>query len=151
MPWPPPAPVTGYIAKGVTTIVWGTDGIATQSGAPFNQYIVKSARPAERNEEARVENGTGLTATEILLKDGYDYEITVVDDSTIVPPVGGQIVSLINPLLPGNSSAPTAPIPFEVINNSYSIARKQDGERVLLCRAFALFPAFTQISAPAAS
>lgn len=140
MPWPPVAPSTGFISKGVTTIVWGTDGFK-QGGLAL--YIVKSVRPAERNEEARVENGTGLTATEILLLDGYDYEITVVDDSTVAPPQGGQIMQLINPL-PGNQTSTT---PFEVINNSYNAARKQDDERVLLCRSFTLFPAFQQITA----
>ncbi len=142
--WPPTAPSTGFVAAGVTTIVWGTDGFA--QGALLH-YIVKSIRASQRTEEAKVENGTGLTSTEILLIDGYDYEFTVVDDSTVNPPVAGQIVSLVNPTV-GNQTGTTL---FEVINNSYNAARKQEGERVMLARAFTLFPTFTAISAPAVS
>jgi len=135
MPWPPVPPSTGFVATGLTTIVWGTDGFVV-GGTALQSYIVKSVRNSQRVEEAKVENGSGLTATEILLVDGYDYEVTVVDQSNVVAPVVGQIVSLQTPFF-------NAPIQFEVVNNSYNSARKQDNERVLLCRAFVLFPNFT--------
>ncbi len=141
MPWPPTAPSTGFVSKGVTTIVWGTDGVVP----PAFTYIVKSVRNSQRVEEAKVENGTGLTATEILLIDGQDYEITVVDDTTISPPVAGQVITLVVPIFGTTSNN----FQFEVINNSYNMARKQDAERVLLCRSFVLFPNFTQLSPPA--
>lgn len=127
MAWPP-APSTGYIAEGVTNIRWGTEG--TQ----FNGFaaIVKSIRANDRVQEFTVENGTGLTATEILLDDGVDYEITIVDQATLPAPSIGDVVALDNPL-DGVSD-----MSFLVCNNNYNAARKQDGERVILAKAFTL-------------
>ncbi len=95
-------------------------------------FIVKSVRSSERIQEFTVENGTGLTATEILLRDGYDYEITVVDDANLTPPTVGQVMTLDDPVT-------ATSFPFLVCNNNYNAARKQDGERVLLCKSFRLF------------
>lgn len=123
------SPSTGYLAEGLTTIVWGTTGFSQGSLAG---YIVKTIRPSQRVEELRVENGVGLTAAEILLLDGYDMEITVVDDTAVVsPPAVGSILSLVTPFQ-------TTLLNFLVVNNSYNAARKQEGERVILARAFTL-------------
>src|SRR3974390_3216243 len=98
--WPPAVPGTGtsagggYIAEGYTTIVWGTTGFSQAStafgaGGGFGGSagrIVVSVRPSQRVETPIVENGTGLTATQILLVDGQDVEITLVDASDGVWP-----------------------------------------------------------------
>lgn len=126
MAWPPPLPSVGFLAEGYTTIVWGTDGFA------FSGYIVKSCRPSERIDSPVIENGTGLTATQILIKDGYDHEITVVDDTTINAPVSGTVLTLNTPYF---ASAQT----FLTINSSYNASRKVEGERVILCKAYTLF------------
>jgi len=123
-------PSSGYLAEGLTTIVWGTTGFSTGF---LLSYIVKTVRPSQRVEELRVENGIGLTATEILLIDGQDFEVTVVDDSTVTPAAVGSIISLLSPFNAGGT-----PANFLVVNNSYNAARKQEGERVLLCRKFTL-------------
>lgn len=141
MSWPPGNPpvsahyvgsagniAAGYLAEGLTTIVWGTTGM---SQGFLSGYIVKTIRPSERVEELRVENGVGLTATEILLLDGYDVEVTVVDDTTQIPPASGLVVSLVVPFQ-------TTLLNFIIVNNSYNAARKQEGERVFLARAFTL-------------
>lgn len=131
MSWPPSLPVDngGFKAEGFTTIVWGTEGF--QQGA-LASYIVVSARPAQRVEGPTIENGTGLTATKILLIDGVDQEITVVDDTSISPPAVGSVLSLISPF--GSNTGN-----YLVVNNSYAAARKQPGERTILVQNYTLF------------
>jgi len=132
MAWPPGPPDeqdTFFLDYGYTTIVWGTEGF--NQGA-LSGYIVKTVRPSQRVEELRIENGTGLTATEILLVDGVDYEVTVVDDTTAGIPTVGDIWTLITPFDAGSFN-------FLLVNNSYNAARKQEGERVFLLRSFSLF------------
>lgn len=129
MAWPPALPSVGFKSEGYTTIVWGTDFASTDS---FSGYIVVSVRPAQRVENPIIENGSGLTATSILLIDGYNYEITVVDDTAVSAPASGSVVSV---TVPDNASAVT----MWVIDNSYAAARKQPGERTLLCRSYTLF------------
>lgn len=132
MSWPPSAPSVGYIAEGYTTIVWGTDGFAFRPGGSGGLYIVKSCRPSERVDAPIIENGSGLTATQILIIDGYDHEITVVDDTTITAPVAGTILTLNTPFFANAQQ-------FLTINSSYNASRKVEGERVLLCKMYTLF------------
>ncbi len=129
MSWPPSLPSTGFIAEGYTTITWGTDWAASNG---LNGYIVKNVRDSERNEDIPIPNGTGLTATQIIIKDGYNYEVTVVDDTTIPAPTGGNILSL---QYPGINS----PFNFICITADYNAARKQEGERVMMLKAFTAF------------
>lgn len=138
MAWPPALPSTGFVIEGVpalTTIVWGTDW--AKYGA-LGGYIVKSVRPSERVEEMRIENGTGLTAVEILLIDGQDYEVTVVDETTVLPPVASSVILLQSPFVGPHASGDGTAY-FLVVNNSYNSARKQEGERVILARSFTAF------------
>lgn len=128
MPWPPNLPTDAKF-EGYTTITWGTSW--AEAGA-FNGYIVVSVRPAQRTESPIIENGSGLTATAVGLNDGYDYEITVVDDTSINAP---QAFTTVDIQVPDNASLLTG----WVINNSYAAARKQPGERTLLIRTYTLF------------
>jgi hypothetical protein len=86
-------------------------------------------------EEIKIENGSGLTVTQVLLNDGQEIEISVVDDRAITWPVTGQTVTLIDPQ--PNGTAGTSTI-FQVINNNYSVARKQDGERTIMAKRYKL-------------
>ncbi len=139
MSWPPGPPTEqgiGFLDFGVTTIVWGTEGFSQGS---LGGYIIKTVRPSQRVEELRIENGTGLTATEILLIDGVDYEITVVDDTRFSIPFAGEILVLATPFPFDPGPTTSTPDQFVIlVNNSYNAARKQEGERVLLCRSFHL-------------
>ena len=86
MSWPPSLPSTGFRSEGITTFIWGTDAFAANSGilqGNGSTYIVNSIRATERIEPFVIENGTGLTAAQILLLDGQDYEITVIEDTAI--------------------------------------------------------------------
>ena len=135
--WPPaPAADSGFevnvanLDQRPTTIAWGTDNL-------YAGVIVKSMRSSQMIEEIRIENGTGLTANQVLLDDGDQVEITVIDDRNITNfPDSGDTVTLINPIVPGGTLSSTEL--FIVINNDYNAARKVEGERVLLCKAYIL-------------
>lgn len=170
MAWPSPS--SGFQARGSepTSIAWGTDGILnlTPNSGTTSSVIVKSVRSMRMIEEVKVENGTGITTTEIILNDGDQTEITVVDDRNISFPDSGTVIALLNPIggsgstinaglnngginlngpggVNGTSNnlgglAGTTEL-FQVINNDYNAARKQEGERVLLAKKYLLITA----------
>ena len=86
-------------------------------------------------EEVKIEQGSGLTATEIIINDGDECEMTVVDDRAITWPLAGGIVTLINPQ--PNGANGTSEL-FQVVNNNYTTARKVEGERTMLCKRYLL-------------
>lgn len=124
MAWPP-AYSTAFKGTGVTTIKWGTDGILTGNpGSIDGSYWVTSMRPVDLFETIPIENGTGLISTRIGLIQGREWEITVIDDSTISPPSLNSVITIIDPLSSTQMSG-------RVLDNSYNAARKQPGERVM--------------------
>lgn len=131
MAWPPTSNIAtglGYKGSLPTTLAWGTDGL-------FNGVIVTSIRPAQMIEEIKVENGTGLTATQVLLNDGQQIEITCVDDRALSWPVAGDVITLLSPLFDGSGATSTN---LQVVDNSYQGARKAAGERTLLVKRYTL-------------
>lgn len=128
-------PITFNIANGVgkagtlpSLLAWGTEGIMAN-------VIVKNVRSTPMVTETLIEQGSGLTATEVLINDGDEVEITVVDDRAVTFPLSGATVTLINPQ--PNGAGGTSEL-FQVVHNNYAVARKQDGERTLMCKKFAL-------------
>ncbi len=126
MAWPP-TPSAGYtINSGIgapTTIVWGTDGLYTG--------IVKSVRSSQMIEEIKIENGTGLTAVQILLDDGVQVEVTVVDDASFAYPEAGEAATIFQGITGGS-------LIFTVVENSTSNSRKQEGERTITGKKYTL-------------
>ena len=110
---------------GVTTIRWGTGGIWPQNSAA----IVISADAAEEAEKIYIEQGEGLKATRITLKQGRTWDFTVVDDSAVFasPPAVGSMITVVN-FLANNTNAASQAV---VIDNNYRAARKQEGHRVI--------------------
>ena len=131
------------IAKGVTTIVWGTIPFSN-SGTNFAGAIVKSVKATERTESIKIENGSGLTAAHVMLLDGMNWEFTCIDDSNtanITWPIAGQDnVTLQVPIMGINGVSSSGTATAQVINNDYNAARKVEGERVILCSSFTLIP-----------
>lgn len=128
MAWPPS---TGFIARGSTpaTVAWGTEGI-------YASVIVKSIRSHQMIEEIKVENGTGLTALQVLLNDGNQIDITVIDDRAVTFPAALSTVTLLDPIAAsGTVSSGTL---MQVVDNDYNAATKQPGERVLVCKKYTL-------------
>jgi hypothetical protein len=131
MAWPPASSIaTGLGYKGAlpVTLAWGTDGL-------YSGVIVTSIRPAQMIEEIKIENGTGLTATQVLLNDGVQIELTVVDDRSITWPSSGATLTLLSPLPTGGTATS---ITLQVVDNSYQGTRKATGERTLLCKKYTL-------------
>ncbi len=134
MAWPP-TPSSGYSERAAsgyatTSLVWGTDGLYGNTVA--KTAIVKSVRASQMIEEIKIENGTGLTAIQILLNDGQDLEFTVVDDALNVWPTSGSIVTFYTGLT-GNTATT-----FQVINSNCNNSRKQEGERVISAKRYTL-------------
>jgi hypothetical protein len=138
MAWPPALPSVGFKAEGFSTFIWGTSGFANQSPI-VSSYIIKSVRPTERTEQLIIENGDGLTSTQILLLDGINYEITVVDDSSVIPPISGTVGSIIVPSLGMNGTIQNTTFQCFVVGTSMNLARKTEGERVFEIKTYVLF------------
>lgn len=116
MAWPN-NPSGQYTANGVASIKWGTHGMMS--------YIVKSVSSKDIIERIPIENGTGLIATKVLLWQGREIDITLIDDPNITTPPGPDtVVTLIDPMSNVSTNV-------RVIDNNYNAARKQEGERVI--------------------
>lgn len=138
MAWPPQSNGTNVIIKGsVTTIVWGTGGFAAGFGSGTG--IVKGIKVSSRTGEFPIENGSGLTAQEVLVMDGLDYEVTVEDDSNITWPIDGTNVVIVCPQMIINGASNTGNITCLITKTDYNGARKTAGERVLMMKSFNLF------------
>ena len=109
-----------FAAYGVTTIVWGTEGI-------YGSYIVTSANESQRIEEIDIENGAGFEATVILLNKGLDVELEVIDDTAITPPTILNTVTLVTPY---------GTVPMLLVGNKANQARKREGQRSFTFRSY---------------
>lgn len=110
-----------FEAYGITTIVWGTEGI-------FSSYIVVSANESQRIEEIDIEQGAGFEAIVILLNKGIDVELEVIDDTAITPPtIASNPFVLVTPYGTTN---------MLLVGNKASQARKREGMRVFSFRSY---------------
>lgn len=130
MAYPPVLPTTGFKLEGINTyIVWGTDGFESNS---LSGYIVVSVRDSQRVELPIIENGSGLTAYQIILTDGEDYEVEVVENTNVTPPAAGSILTLVSAYFTNSQT-------FLCVNSSTQFARKQEGRRTLTAKSYTLF------------
>lgn len=97
--------------------------------------IVKNIRAIPMVEEIKIEQGSGLTVTDIIINDGDEAEISVVDDRAVSWPQAGGVITIYNPQPNGTYALAEL---YQVIYNNYTVARKVDGERTLLCKAYRL-------------
>ena len=129
MAWPP-SYTAAFLATGVTTIRWGTDGMMANSGVNGSgggyggYYTVESIRGNDEIENIYIEQGTGLKATRIQLWQGRRYVLTVVDDTGMTPPSPATYVALVDSVGAGASI-----YQFRVVDNGYNAARKVEGKR----------------------
>ena len=103
-----------FQAYGNTYLIWGTDGV-------LQKYLVMSLSNKDRIIETGIEQGAGFTAIEILLKDGNDIDIEVVDTTEFAPPTLSQ-----NPFL---IVTPNATYTALMVGQSSNLARKREGMR----------------------
>lgn len=128
MSYPPALPSDAKF-EGFTTIVWGTNFLESNE---YSGYIVVSVRDSQRVELPIIENGSGLTATQIILVDGEDYEIEVVENTAVSPPVAGTVGSLVSAYF-------SAPQTFLCVNSNANFARKVEGHRTMIWKSYTLF------------
>lgn len=107
-------------AYGITSIVWGTEGI-------YTGYIVVSASEKSRIEEIDIEQGAGFEAIVILLNKGLDVDIEVIDDMLTTPPLVTNIVTLVTPF---------GTIPMALVGSDADQARKREGHRMFKFKSF---------------
>jgi len=110
-----------FAGEGPTTIVWGTCGL-------YSGYIVVSASETTRVEEIDIEQCAGFEAIVILLNKGYDVELTVIDDTNVVPPAIGAAVNLLN--------AYGASVPMLIVGMKSDQSRKREGMRTITAKSF---------------
>lgn len=131
---------SGYsVQQDGTLVVWGTDGILVSPAAPaglagVSYYTVVSCEPTQKVDLDYGENGTGIEVRRTILVHGKRWNLTVVDDASMVAPQVGQTVVVVDiilgPTAPNGSSYVTKTA--VVIDNAYRAAQKQPGQRVLL-------------------
>ena len=128
----PPSFSTAFLGQGYTTIRFGTDGMMANTspngsgGGAFGFYILESIRANDEIENYYIEQGTGLKATRIQLKQGRRYVLTVVDDTNFTPPTAGSKIAVVDPISGG-----AATYQFTTIENGYNSSRKVEGKREL--------------------
>lgn len=127
---PGPAGGAMFTRAGLTTIVWGTDGLFSATTAA----IVISMSETVREEKIIVENGTGFEALIILLNKGVDISIEVVDDMAQTWPTVGVVATL---------STPFGSIAGIMEGSSGNQARKREGQMTF---TFATYNAIPNIS-----
>lgn len=129
--WPSVSGVTtGFEMDGITTIRFGTDGLLQSprhNNGDFFTVLRFNQKPLIEN--IKLPNGTGITTTRILLKDGHTFDITVRDDSEMAPPWPGDtwVITDAGGLLP--NGVPGAVYSCTVVDGNYDTAVKQAGER----------------------
>lgn len=82
------------IIKGLTTIRWGTGGVATgltTAVVTRGSFTPKNAGPID------IEDGDGFSKALVLLDDGFDARIECLFDSAITWPTIGATVALKRP------------------------------------------------------
>lgn len=134
MAWPPtPNVATGFLATGVTSIRWGTDGVMATSGVNgsgggFNgYYILETDEVNDEVDTSYIENGTGVKCTRIGIWQGRKKSFTVVDDTNMTPPAPQSQVALYDEISGDLIST------WRVIDNNYQAVRKVEGKRRIVC------------------
>lgn len=81
-----PVASVGFYASGITTAIFGTDGILNTpapggSFAGTGYYIVESIDPSVEAEQIYIENGAGVKAGRFNIVSGAKWNLTVQDDT----------------------------------------------------------------------
>lgn len=130
--FPPTSGTTpGFIAKGKTTILWGTDGLLSSpfpGGGGFYTVLRFSEKPIV--DRTKLPNGSGLTSSDIFITDGIAFELTVRDDTTMAPPNIGTTVTVVDAA--GLYGATNLVYTARVVDNSWESSSKQAGERTIM-------------------
>ena len=143
-------PPIGYASTGVTTVVWGTQGLAVfqgTAGADINNanngyFILLNYRQKLKKDMDYGENGNGVECRRTAIIHGQTWDIEVEDNSTMTPPVYGTTITCYDILAKGigtpypgpgggNSIIAKAIWTAVIIESEYTAAPKKPGMRTL--------------------
>jgi hypothetical protein len=117
--------------KGVSTIVWGTEG---QLGSPSGAIVESiSINPKNGGGIGEIENGDGAGVIDVLLDDGFDAKVTCIYDKAKTWPVTGGAVTLTIPT-PTGAGGTTAYVCYATGWPSINTARKKEATIELALR-----------------
>ena len=131
-----PTVSSGYAAQGVTTIVWGTDGL-------WSTYIVSRATEKDMVENVKLTNGTGITITRVQLKDGRQWDLTVRDDTGMSAPTTGSTLTVVD--AGGLISSSKLNYTGRVVESSWDTSSKQAAERSVTVESLILIESQTAV------
>lgn len=114
-----------FAAFGNSLIIWGTEGIFSQS------LIVTSCNQSKRIEEIAIEQGAGFESIILLLMKGFDVDVTVVDDTSVQP------VSIMASYL---WLTRFGPVNMILVGDKTDQARKREGMRTYTFRSYSAIP-----------
>jgi len=146
-----PTPTTGYLSTGVTTVVWGTTGLAAFNGTPGTDiqransgyYILTNYRQRLKTDIEYGENGTGVECRRTYITHGIVWDIEVEDNTTMTPPAVNTTISCYDILQKGDvlSGGLIAAKPIwtaTVVSSEYTAAPKRPGMRTLVAENLTL-------------
>lgn len=125
---------TGVVIEGTTTIRWGTSGLLQSPKPASGFYIVTRFNQSTLVDRIPLPNGDGLTSTRVLVIDGVQWDVTVRDDTAMVPPQVGDTVSIVDGagLIEGTTAGAIKQFTATVVNSGGETAPKAAFERVLV-------------------
>jgi hypothetical protein len=148
-----PTNPTGYSSVGITTVVWGTQGLAVFQGPAGGDitggnngyYILTDYKQRLKKDLDYGENGSGVECRRTTIIHGQTWDLTVEDNTNMNPPVQGTQIACYDILGNGNSASyttlaggvntpPLAAVrkwTATVIESEYSAAPKRPGMRTL--------------------
>lgn len=129
--WPPTSgATTGYVAKGKTTILWGTEGLLASPIPAAGFYTVIRFSQKQIVDRTKLPNGNGVTSSDVFVTDGSTWEITVRDDTQMTPPLVNTTISVVDAQgLLGNVGLVYS---ARIVDSGWESAPKQAGERTLM-------------------
>ena len=137
MAWPTTGAGTlasGYLANGITTIVWGTlDILANIGGVAMSGSLGVVTRFSQKPivDNIKLPNGDGLTSSRIQIIDGCQWTLTIRDDSriTVRPKIGNTVLVYDGAgfVSAGAGGTPTSYV-CTVVEADYETAPKQAAE-----------------------
>ena len=141
---PPTSPTiqaSGFVHAGVTTLVWGTQGLAVFNGtagsdidtANNGYYIITDYKQHLKKDIDYGENGSGVECRRTTIVHGQTWEITVEDNNNMTPPTQNTTITCYDILSKGTASPLVAKAIWTatIIESEYTVAPKRAGMRTL--------------------
>jgi hypothetical protein len=135
------SPPIGYASTGVTTVVWGTQGLAVfqgTEGADINianngYFILTDYKQRLKKDLDYGENGSGVECRRTTIIHGQHWDITVEDNSNMTPPAQNTTITCYDILQKGLGGPIAAKAVWTavIIESEYTAAPKRPGMRTL--------------------